>query len=275
MKQIVYQGEPGCNSDVASNKFFPKNVKRKGVRSFKDIFEMVKKGKETYGVVPVENSLTGSIHQNYDLLLEYNLWVIGAVKLRIEHNLMAPVGTDKQSIKEVWSHPEALAQCRDFLSSHPEYKVVSVYDTAGAAKIVKEEKIKNVGIIAGPQVAKLYNFKKIEENIESHPDNFTRFLIISKDRKIYTGENARTMFVFGVKNEPGILFRCLSIFALRNIDLTKLESRAVIGRPYDYLFYIDFKGSMEDENCNHAVETLKDVVGYFKLLGSYIIKDKK
>jgi prephenate dehydratase len=275
MKQIVYQGEPGCNSDVASNKFFPKNVKRKGVRSFKDIFDMVKKGKETYGIVPVENSLTGSIHQNYDLLLEYNLWVIGSVKLRIEHYLMAPVGTDRQSIKEVWSHPEALAQCRDFLSSHPEYKVVSVYDTAGAAKIVKEEKIKNVGIIAGPQVAKLYNFKKIEENIESHPDNFTRFLIISKDRKIYTGENARTMFVFGVKNEPGILFRCLSIFALRNIDLTKLESRAVIGRPYDYLFYIDFKGSMEDENCNHAVETLKDVVGYFKLLGSYIIKEKK
>jgi prephenate dehydratase len=188
---------------------------------------------------------------------------------------MAPAGTNIKSVKEVWSHPEALAQCRDFLSSHPEYKVVSVYDTAGAAKIVKEQKIKDVAIIAGPQVAKLYKFKKLKENIESHPDNFTRFLIISKEKKIYTGENARTMFVFGVKNEPGILFRCLSIFALRNIDLTKLESRAVMGRPYEYLFYIDFKGSMEDENCKHAVETLKEVVRYFKLLGSYMIKDKK
>jgi len=275
MKRIIYQGEPGCNSDVASNKFFPKNIKRTGVRTFKDIFEMVKSKAETYGVVPVENSLTGSIHQNYDLLLEYDVWVIGAVNLRIEHNLMAPVGTDIKSIKEVWSHPEALAQCRDFLSSHPEYKVVSVYDTAGAAKIVKEQKIKDVAIIAGPQVAKLYKFTKLKENIESHPDNFTRFLIISKERKIYTGENARTMFVFGVKNEPGVLFRCLSIFALRNIDLTKLESRAVMGRPYEYLFYIDFKGSMEDENCKHAVETLKEVIKYFKLLGSYIIKDKK
>lgn len=275
MKKVIYQGEPGCNSDVASNKFFPKNIKRIGVRTFKDIFEMVKSKAETYGVVPVENSLTGSIHQNYDLLLEYNLWVIGAVRLRIEHNLLAPTGTAIKSIKEVWSHPEALAQCRDFLSSHPEYKVVSVYDTAGAAKIVKEQKITDVAIIAGPQVAKLYNFKKLKKNIESHPDNFTRFLIISKDRKIYTGENARTMFVFGVKNEPGVLFRCLSIFALRNIDLTKLESRAVMGKPYEYLFYIDFKGSMEDENCKHAVKTLKEVVKYFKLLGSYMIKDKK
>jgi prephenate dehydratase len=275
MKQIVYQGEPGCNSDVASNKFFPKDIRRTGVRTFKDIFEMVKSKSKTYGVVPVENSLTGSIHQNYDLLLEYDVWVTGAVNLRIEHNLMAPAGTDIKSIKEIWSHPEALAQCRDFLSSHPEYKVVSVYDTAGAAKIVKEKKLKDVGIIAGPQVAKLYKFEKLKKNIESHPDNFTRFLIISKDKKIYTGENARTMFVFGVKNEPGILFRCLSIFALRNIDLTKLESRAVIGRPYEYLFYIDFKGSMEDENCKHAVETLKEVVKYFKLLGSYMIKDKK
>lgn len=275
MKKVIYQGEPGCNSDVASNKFFPKEIKRIGVRTFKDIFEMVKKEKETYGVVPVENSLTGSIHQNYDLLLDYDVWVIGAVRLRIEHNLLAPTGTDIKSIKEVWSHPEALAQCRDFLSTHPEYKVVSVYDTAGAAKIVKEQKVRDVAIIAGPQVAKLYNFKKLKKNIESHPDNFTRFLIISKDRKIYTGENARTMFVFGVKNEPGVLFRCLSIFALRNIDLTKLESRAVMGKPYEYLFYIDFKGSMEDENCNHAVKTLKEVVKYFKLLGSYMVKDKK
>lgn len=275
MKQIIYQGETGCNSEVASNKFFPKNVKRTGVRTFKDIFETVKTKKEAYGVVPVENSLTGSIHQNYDLLLEYDVCVIGAVNLRIEHNLLTPVDTNLKSIKEVWSHPEALAQCRDFLSAHPEYKVVSVYDTAGAAKLVKEQKTKNVAIIAGPQVAKLYDFKKLKENIESHPDNFTRFLIISKERKIYTGENARTMFVFGVKNEPGILFRCLSIFALRNIDLTKLESRAVLGKPYEYLFYIDFKGSMEDENCNHAVETLKEVVTYFKLLGSYMIKDKK
>jgi len=275
MKQITYQGEPGCNSDVASNKFFPKNVKRRGVRTFRDIFELVNTKKETYGVVPVENSLTGSIHQNYDLLLKYDLWVIGAVNLRIEHNLLAPTETNLKSIKEVWSHPEALAQCRDFLSSHPEYKVVSVYDTAGAAKIVKEQKIKDVAIIAGPQVAKIYNFRKLKENIETHPDNFTRFLIISKDRKIYTGENARTMLVFGVKNEPGILFRCLSIFALRNINLTKLESRAVLGKPYEYLFYIDFNGSMENENCNHAVETLKEVVTYLKLLGSYVIKDKK
>jgi prephenate dehydratase len=275
MKKVVYQGERGCNSETASNKFFPKNVKRIGVRTFRDIFEKVNTEKETYGVVPVENTLTGSIHQNYDLLLEYNLWVTGEVKLRIIHNLLAPPGTTLKSIKEIWSHPEALAQCRDFLSSHPEYKVVSVYDTAGAAKLVKEQKTKDVAIVAGPQVAKLYGFKKLKENIESHPDNFTRFLIISNEKKIYTGENARTMFVFGVKNEPGILFRCLSIFALRNINLTKLESRAVVGRPYEYLFYIDFEGTMEDENCKHAVETLKEVVTYFKLLGSYMIKDKK
>lgn len=275
MKEIVYQGAQGCFSELASKKFFKEEVKRTGVKSFKDIFEKVKEEENTYGVVPVENSLTGSLHRNYDLLLEYDLWVTGEVKLRITHNLLAPPEANLKSIKEVWSHPEALAQCREFLSSHPEYKVVSVYDTAGAAKIVKEEKRKEVGIIAGPQVADLYGFKKLKGGIENHPNNFTRFLIISKERKIYTGKNARTMVVFGVKNEPGILFRCLSIFALRNINLTKLESRGVVGRPYDYLFYIDFEGTMEDESCSHAVETLKEVVTYIKLLGSYLVKKEQ
>ncbi|MEO0293261.1 MAG: prephenate dehydratase [candidate division WOR-3 bacterium] len=273
MKKVIYQGEPGCNSEVASYKFFPKEVKRIGVKTFREIFERVQKEKDTYGIVPVENSLTGSLHQNYDLLLEFDVWVIGEVKQKIVHNLLAPKGIKLENIKEVWSHPEALAQCREFLSSHPEYKVVSVYDTAGAAKIVKEEKRKDVAIIAGPQVAKLYGFKKLKSGIENHPHNFTRFLIISKKKEVYSGENARTMLVFGVKNEPGILFRCLSIFALRNIDLTKLESRATFGKPYDYLFYIDFRGSLENENCSHAVETLKEVVTYMKILGSYLVKD--
>ncbi len=275
MKKVFYQGAKGCFSELAALEFFGKSPKKIGVPRFEDIFEKVNNEKGTYGIIPVENSLTGSIHQNYDLLLKHNLWVIGEVKLRIIHNLLVHPDSDAslKSINEVWSHPEALAQCKSFLSSHLEYKIVSFYDTAGAAKIAKEEKRYDVGVIAGPRVAKFYGFKTIKENVEDNPQNYTRFLIISRERKIYKEKNVRTMLVFGVKNEPSILFRCLGVFALRNIDLTKLESRPIVGKPWEYIFYIDFKGSIEDENCKHAIDTLREVVEYVRFLGSYVAKE--
>jgi prephenate dehydratase len=275
MKKVFYQGTKGCFSELAAVKFFGKSINKIGVTRFEDIFKKVNSEKGTYGIIPVENSLTGSIHKNFDLLIKNNIWVIGEVKLRIIHNLLVHPYSDAslKSINEVWSHPEALAQCNRFLSLHPEYKIVSVYDTAGAAKIANKEKRYDVGVIAGPQVANFYGFKTLKENIEDNPQNYTRFLIISREKKIYADKNVRTMLVFGVKNEPGILFRCLSVFALRNIDLTKLESRPIVGKPWEYIFYIDFKGSIEDDNCKQAVDTLREFVDYLKFLGSYTVKE--
>lgn len=274
MKKVFYQGTRGCFSELAAMEFFGETNRKIGVTRFEDIFKNVKNEKNAYGIIPVENSLTGSIHQNFDLLIKNNLWVIGEVKLRITHNLLVHPDSNVslKSINEVWSHPEALAQCYKFLNAHPEYKIVSVYDTAGAAKIANEEKRYDVGVIAGPQVANLYGFKTLKENIEDNPQNYTRFLIISREKKIYTDKNVKTILVFGVENEPGILFRCLSVFALRNIDLTKLESRPIVGKPWEYIFYIDFKGNIEDENCKQAIDALRELVDYVKFLGSYVVK---
>jgi prephenate dehydratase len=275
MKKVFYQGIEGCFSELAAMKFFNESIEKVGVTRFEDVFKNVNNEKKAYGIIPVENSLTGTIHKNFDLLIKNDLLVIGEVKLRIIHNLLVHPDSNAslKSINEVWSHPEALAQCTKFLSLHPEYKIVSVYDTAGAAKIANEENRYDVGVIAGPQVANLYEFKTLKENIEDNPQNYTRFLIISHEHKIDTEKNVKTMLVFGVKNEPGILFRCLSVFALRNIDLTKLESRPIVGKPWEYIFYIDFKGSIENDKCKQALDALRELVDYMKLLGSYITKE--
>ncbi len=271
MKKIIYQGAKGCFSELAAKKFFNVPLAEVGVPTFEDIFEMAHNEDGVYGIIPIENSLTGSIHQNYDLLLKYDLSIIGEVELKITYNLFANQGVLLESIKEIWSHPVALDQCKQFLSMHPGYKVVSVYDSAGAAKIVSEEQKRDIAVIAGPQVEKLYGLKTLKEKVEDNCQNFTRFLVISHVKEIATGKDVKTTLVFTVKNEPGVLFRCLSIFALRNIDLVKLESRPIIGKPWEYMFYIDFKGSIADENCRRAVETLGEVAAYFKFLGSYTI----
>ncbi len=265
--RVYYQGEHGAFSEMAGMYFFKEPVCSIGKSDFESVVSALNSEENCFGVLPIENSLTGSIHSNYDLLLKYNHWIIGEVVLRITYNLFAI--DDNATIREVWSHPVALEQCRRFLSKNPEYRVLSFFDSAGAAKIVKNKNMVDVGIIAGPHVGELYGLKKIAEKIEDNPMNFTRFLILSREKKIYSGDDAKTSLVFGVKNEPGILFRCLSIFALRNIDLLKLESRPIIGKPWEYIFYIDFKGSVVEEKCAMAIETLDQVAVYFRLLGSY------
>jgi len=272
MKKVFYQGERGCFSEIAAEKFFDNPIKGIGVPKFEAVFEAVKSKRNVYGIIPIENSLTGSIHQNYDLLLKYDIWIAGEMKLKITYNLLALPDVNLRLINEIWSHPVALNQCKEFLTRHSKYKIVPVYDTAGAAKILKKEKRYNVGVLAGPQVAKLYGLKALKQKVEDNSQNYTRFLIISAEKKICTGKNVKTSLVFGVKNALGILFKCLSVFVLRNIDLTKLESRPIIGKPWEYLFYIDFKGSMDDENCKHALENLSEVVTYLKILGSYELK---
>ncbi len=272
MKRLYFQGTNGAFSEVAGHKFFKPSIKTIGRRTFKEVFDCVAGDPESYGIIPIENSLSGSIHKNYDLLLQYRVWIVGEITLRIKFDLLSLPGTKFTSIREVWSHPVVFNQCEKFFTRYPELQPIPVYDSAGAARILKSEKNKNVAVIAGPQVAGLYNLECIKSGIEDNAENFTRFFIISAHKKFLSGKNAKTSIVFGVRNVPGILFKCLSIFALRNIDLTKLESRPIIGKPWEYLFYIDFKGSVEDEVCQRAVENFDEVVSFLKVLGSYETK---
>ncbi len=264
---LYYQGEHGAFSEMAGQYFFKEPVCSLGKSDFEGVVSALNSDENCFGVLPIENSLTGSIHSNYDLLLKYNHWIIGEVVLRITYNLFAI--DENATIREIWSHPVALEQCKCFLQNNLGYRVLSFFDSAGAAKIVKNENRSDVGIIAGPHIGDIYGLKRVAERIEDNPMNFTRFLILSREKRIYAGDDVKTSLVFGVKNEPGILFRCLSIFALRNIDLLKLESRPIIGKPWVAFFYIDFKGSIAEEKCAMAIETLNQVAVYFRLLGSY------
>lgn len=268
-KELIayYQGTTGAYSELAAKIFFGSTVKTEGLLRFEDIFLKLSENHENYGILPIENSLMGSIHRNYDLLLNNDVWIIGEVELRITYNLF--MLERKSSIKEIWAHPSVLEQCREFIAQNQNYYIVPFFDSAGAAELAKKENRKDIGIIAGPQVGEIYGLKCIKSGVEDNPNNFTRFLILSMKEKNYDGDNARTSIVFGLKNAPGVLFRCLSIFALRNIDLLKLESRPIIGKPWEYIFYIDLKGTIREGNCKRAIETLREVSIFFKFLGSY------
>ncbi|MEO0155952.1 MAG: prephenate dehydratase domain-containing protein [candidate division WOR-3 bacterium] len=270
--RVYFQGTKGAYSELAAKIYFGDRLESLGLPRFEDLTLALNDDPEAYAILPIENSLMGSIHRNYDLLLSNNIWIIAEVELKITYNLFG-LGSE-ENIKEIWSHPAVLEQCREFISKNSLYKTVSFFDSAGAAEIVVKESRKDIGIIAGPQVGFIYGLKAIKQHIEDNSMNFTRFLILSKQKKIYPGIDAKSSLVFGVKNEPGILFRCLSIFALRNIDLMKLESRPIIGKPWEYIFYIDLKGSIEDEKIKKAIEVLQDISIYFKFLGSYpVIKE--
>lgn len=266
--KIAFQGEHGAFSEQAAKCVFGKNVNTLPARSFDDVFELVKRGKVSAGIIPIENSLFGSIHQNYDLLQKYDLSIIGEIKLRVVHALMVNSGVRMKDVKVICSHPQALGQCEKFLSTLKGKEIVAVYDTAGAAKTIKEEKKMNAAAIASVEAASVYRLKILRTGIESNHQNFTRFLILSK-QKAMAKKGGKTSIIFSMKNIPGSLFKALSVFSLRDIDLYKIESRPIIGKPWEYLFYLDFRGSVKEEKCHNAIHHLRETASYLKILGSY------
>lgn len=267
---VAFQGEPGAFSEIAALSYFNNRCRPVGVNSFDDVFERVRRRRTLFGIVPIENTLAGSIHQNYDLLERNNLSIAGEIKLRVVHSLLVNKDVSLRMIRTVYSHPQALAQCERFLGSLKGRTIVPVYDTAGAAKMLKEEHRMDAAAIAGDRAARVYGLKVLARGIETDHHNFTRFLIISR-KKIIASEHAKTSIVFSVKNIPGALFKTLSVFALRDINLHKIESRPMIGKPWEYLFYVDFEGSIHHTRCSHALRHLREITSYLKILGSYPI----
>jgi len=264
---VAFQGEIGAYSEQAAFNFFGPSVKVKPCESLDDVFKAVEGAEVSFGIVPIENSLEGSISRAYDLLLNSSLKVCGEMELRVVHCLIANPGARVDLIKKVYSHPQALGQCRAFLK-HLNCELVPTYDTAGSVKMVKEMGIVDGAAIASARAAEIYDMKIIASEIEDNPNNFTRFFILSQQDSAPSG-NDKTSIVFSVKHKPGALYEFLKELAIRNINLTKLESRPTRQKPWQYNFYLDFDGHREDRQAQEALQSLEKISIFVKVLGSY------
>lgn len=264
---VAFQGEIGAYSEEATLRFFRPSIQAKPCESLDDVFKAVEQEEVQFGVVPVENSLEGSISRVYDLFLDSSLKVCGETELRVSHCLIANKEARLELIKRVYSHPQALGQCQAFLK-HLDCELIPTYDTAGSVKMIKEKNITDGAAIASARAAEIYDMKVITREIEDNPNNFTRFFILSREDSPPSG-NDKTSIVFSVKHKPGALYEFLKGFAARNISLTKIESRPTRQKPWEYNFYLDFEGHREDRAPREALEDLEKISLFIKVLGSY------
>lgn len=264
--KIAIQGELGAFSHEAALRMVPRCRVVPCVRSA-EVFDRVGRGSVDGAVIPIENSLAGSVAEHFDLLLSRDVFIQGEFPLRIVHNLIAAPGVKLREVRQVYSHPVALDQCRDFFRKHPQIEPIAFYDTAGSVKQVVAEKMRHAAGIAGKQAAAVYGGTILKAGIEDDKRNFTRFFHIRKGRRVRPGAN-KTSLAFSVKNIPGALFKALSVFALRDISLSKIESRPVRGKPWEYVFYVDILRG-EDEAARNALRHLGEVADLVKVLGVY------
>jgi prephenate dehydratase len=273
--RAAFQGERGAFSEEAARRLLGPGVVTMAHRSFDDMFGAVVSGAADCAMAPIENTLAGSVIRNYDLLLDFDLTIVGEVVLRVVHNLIAPRGVAVEQIKRVYSHPVALAQCERFFNAHPQFEVVPAYDTAGAVKMIVEAGRRDEAAIAGRAAADVYGAQILAESIESNAQNFTRFFLLVRPDRVGTvvplpSDNERkTSIVFRIGNRPGALYRSLAAFAEERIDLTKIESRPIEGRPWEYSFYLDFIGDRADPAVQHALAHLAAQAENLRILGSY------
>jgi len=272
--KIAFQGERGAYSETASLLFKPGCDPQPSV-NLEDVFAAVEKREVEAGVVPLENSTGGTIHRTYDLLLQHDLTIAGEVEMRVIHSLIALPGTTIDQLTHIYSHPQAIAQCERFLRGRPQIEVVATYDTAGSARTIRDRQLRATAAIASERAARLYELDILQTGIQDYDDNFTRFLVIAHadtpDIRPPAKDAARTRttIAFRLTSEPGALFRALGAFALRGIDLTKLESRPIPGRPWEYLFYADLDVAHDEPRCEKALGHLAEFAPMIRVLGSY------
>jgi len=270
MLRAAFQGVRGAYSEEAVRQLFGDDVELVPLESFADVFRAVEKGIVDRGVIPIENSLTGSIHQNFDLLLKRRLWITGETKVRIRHHLIAHKGVKFSEIRKIYSHPQGLAQCEKFLGRLKKIEKIPAFDTAGSVRMIRENNERDAAAIASKQAAVYYDMDILREGIEDVEENYTRFFMLSKKKEI--AENAdKTTIVYSLasSNEPGTLFKSLSVFALRDLNLLKIESRPVHGKPWEYYFYVDVEINLNDKKGKNAVSHLKEIATHMKILGCY------
>ncbi|HVN04019.1 MAG TPA: prephenate dehydratase [Bryobacteraceae bacterium] len=276
VERIAFQGECGAFSQEAARKLLGEKIDVFPCARFEDVFRSLQEGAVDGAVIPIENTLAGSVHENYDHLLRYDLPIVAETSVRIIHNLMAAPGVSLGRIRRVFSHPVALNQCLDFFAQHPEIEKITYYDTAGSAKMIMEEGLRDAAAIASAVAAEIYGARILRRSIEDDRRNFTRFFLLRAKEytqrfsiEIPANAQWKTSVVFSTRNIPGALFRCLSAFALRDLNLTKIESRPLRGKPWEYLFYLDFLGRLDSPQAQNALGHLRELADILKVLGCY------
>jgi prephenate dehydratase len=264
--KVAIQGELGCFSHEAAGKMTPRATVVPCARS-SEVFDRLEKGSVQAAVIPIENSLAGSVAEHFDLLLARDVFIHAEFHLRIRHNLIAPPGVSISRVRHVLSHPVALDQCRNFFRSHPNVQAIPFYDTAGSVRHIVESGLQDSAAIAPKQAAGQYGARVLQAGIEDNRQNYTRFLLINKSQKIGRGSN-KTSIAFALKNMPGVLFKALSVFALRDISLSKIESRPMRGHPWEYVFFVDILRG-PDEDARNALRHLAEIAEFVKVLGVY------
>jgi len=264
---VAFQGEPGAFSEEAALEFFGRAATTIPCESFDDVFTAVAEERTRFGIVPVENSSEGSISRVYDLFLEHDVRVCGETALRVVHCLIAPSQVALGDVRRVYSHPQALGQCRAFLS-HLGCELIPTYDTAGSVKMVSEQGAPDAAAVAGSRAAELYGMHVIASGIEDSRNNYTRFFILSTKDVSPSGAD-KTSIVFSVRHEPGALYSALRVLAERGVNLTKIESRPTRQKPWEYNFYLDFEGHRLDPHFGEALEAVRPYCLFLRVLGSY------
>ena len=275
MMQIAFQGVAGAYSERAALQFFSRTVINcRAFPDFQSVYRAVMRGEVKFGVLPIENSLTGSIHQNYDLLLKNKVTIVGEVKLKITHCLLTLRKVKLAEVREIYSHPQALLQCAAFIRSLGNVASTPYFDTAGSARFVSESSRRDIAAIASASAAKEYGLTVAKTDIADHFHNYTRFIVVTREggrQKIAASvkNRGKTSIVFSLKSLPGALYKALSVFAVRDIDLLKIESRPIAGKPWQYLFYLDFVTPKDPHAGKRAVEHLGELTAFLRVLGSY------
>ena len=271
MTAVAIAGEAGSFSHAAAVAAYRSEIRLVPCVDFPELFRTVAEDRAERGIVPIENSLTGSIHENYDLLRAHSLGIVGETEVRVRHCLIVRPGTTLQQVRRVASHPVALAQCRKFFAAHPTITAVPAYDTAGSVRDLMQDRVAADAAIASDLAARLYGGTVLHAGIEDHPANFTRFLLVSREPSpVPPPAPSKTSLVVSLANVPGSLHRALGPFARRGLDLSKIESRPIPGRPWEYVFYLDVLGEMVDVGAALA-ELAADTgrASAVRVLGSY------
>lgn len=269
MTIVAFQGEHGAYGEEAIWRRFGRAATSLPCKSFSDAFAAVADGAADFGAVPVENSRAGSITDVYDLLRSHDLYVVGEICHPVDHCLMALPGQDLSAIRRVISHPQALAQVDEFLRQLPGAEIVATYDTAGSAKLIREQGLAGVAAVAGAGAAERYGLTVLARSIQTAQDNMTRFVVLSRTAAEPFSGPAKTMLVMGLAHEPGALYEALGALARRRINLLKLESRPARHRPWEYVFYLDFEGSQAEPQVSEALAALQQHTHFCKVLGSF------
>jgi prephenate dehydratase len=273
--RVAFQGEPGAFSQQAIRQFLGASAQPVPCQRFDQVFVALARGKADAAAIPIENTLHGSIHENYDLLMKHDFTITSETNVRIVHHLIAPPGMAFGQVRRAFSKDVALNQCQDFFTEHPRIQQEIFYDTAGSVKMIMEERPEGGAAIASELAAKIYGARILKREIEDDRQNYTRFFLLERaGAKPRTPKGSgkkpwKTSLVFSTRNVPGALFRALAALALRDLNLVKVESRPLRGKPWEYLFYLDFLGRPEDEKVGHALSHLGELADFLRVLGTY------